>query len=69
MHLVRIPRFLYVERLFISLISIFFNGFLMKFPAHAFKTDLTSIVNITIPVLPVLWPAASYYPQFLWFPR
>lgn len=47
MHLLRIPRFLYVERSFISLISIFFNGFLMKFPAHAFKTDLTQIFVVS----------------------
>lgn len=47
MHLLRIPQFLYVERSFISLISIFFNGFLMKFPAHAFKTDLTPIFVVS----------------------
>jgi hypothetical protein len=47
MQLLRIPQFLYVERSFISLISIFFNGFLMKFPAHAFKTDLTPICVVS----------------------
>ena len=29
-----------------------------------YNTGNTSIVNITILVLPVLWPAASYYPIF-----
>ena len=29
------------------------------------NTGITSIVNITILVLPVLRPAASYYPKYL----